>query len=228
VISTPNPSDENQPYLSADLRVFTGTPTHKPAPVPGGPTFATNDTSGAYGYITSLIPWLNKNYGDPTGIDPFDSSNNVIPSQADALNSDSSVTPFTRIGKKDYLNYNFAVARVRLKGSEGSTGAAQGVKVFFRLWGTQSADTNWNPSYTYLSQPDSSGNPGYPQAPSDNHTIPFFATENPDLGSSTSPEFGPNGVGVNNQTITILQGDSQWAYFGCFLDVYNTNLIVNG
>jgi hypothetical protein len=34
--------------------------------------------------------------------------------------------------------------------------------------------------------------------------------------------------GVNNQSIQIQQSDAQWAFFGCFLDVYDTSLSVNG
>jgi hypothetical protein len=121
---------------------------------------------------------------------------------------------------------------VRLKGSQGSAGAAAGVKVFFRIWGTQSADVGWDPSSTYLSHNDASNNPQWPLAPNDNHTVPFFATSaSPNFGSASDAEFATGGftnAGANNQTITILQGDSQWAYFGCFLDVNDSSRVVNG
>ena len=68
-----------------------------------------------------------------------------------------------------------------------------------------------------------SGNPHWPEAPSDNHTIPFFATSaQPNFTDANDPEFKTGGftsTGANNLTITIKQGDSQWAYFGCFLNV---------
>jgi hypothetical protein len=240
-----NPSDVNVPWLSEDLRVFTATPGAPPAsqyqyPVPGGPQFVEHsvggnyDVQGAYTYIQALLLHLNKNYGNPQGKDPFDPSEHVIPSQSGAYNGDSSVTPHTQVGGQSYNNYSFAIARVRLRGSVGSSGAATGVRVFFRLWQTQTADTDWQPSTTYLSHTDASGNPLWPLAPMDDHTIPFFATSNvPNFTDPTDPEFGATGftgTGVNNQTITIQPGqdDTQWSYFGCFLNVNDPNNVVNG
>ena len=215
----------NAPYLSADLRVFTATPSLDPHPVPGGPAFSSNSTTGAYAYIQALLTYLNQNFGDGGGADPSDPSQNVIPGQQDALLGDSSVTPYTTVLHGRDARYNFAVARVRLRGTKGSM--AEGVKVFFRLWATQTTDTSWNPSDTYLSQTDASGNPLWPLAPAGNHTIPFFATGNtPDFTDPNNPEYGASGV--NNQTITIAGDDPQWAYFGCFLNVYDQSLVVNG
>jgi hypothetical protein len=238
-----NPGQLNVPWLSEDLRVFTATPGAPPAtqnqfPVPGGPQFVENsvggafDFNGAYTYIQALLQYLNQNYGNPGGIDPFDPNSNVIPQQATEFTADSSVTPFTLIGFKAYNNYSFAIARVRLKGSQGPSGAATGVKVFFRIWGTQTADTGWDPTETYLSQNDGSGNPLWPLAPADDHTIPFFATSpQPNFTDPSDPEFQTGGftnTGANNLTITIEQGDSQWAYFGCYLNVNDPNVVVNG
>jgi hypothetical protein len=235
-----DPTKLTVPWLSEDLRVFTATPGAPSGqhPVPGGPTFAENsvggnfDFTGAYSYCQALLQYLNQNFGDPSGTDPFLPASNVIPQQADQLDADSTVTPFTTIGLNTYHNYSFAIARVRLKGSQGSAGAAAGVKVFFRIWGTQSADVGWDPSSTYLSHNDASNNPQWPLAPNDNHTVPFFATSaSPNFGSASDAEFATGGftnAGANNQTITILQGDSQWAYFGCFLDVNDSSRVVNG
>jgi hypothetical protein len=227
VLPAANPAAENAPWLSADLRVFTATPGVSLTPVTGAPAFGADSVSGAYSYIQALIGYLNGHYGNPSGVDPFDPSANVIPGQLTALTGDSSVTPTKTVGDRSYNNYNFAVARVRMRGTAGSAGAAADVKVFFRLWGTQTADTDWNPGYTYLSDTDASGNPLWPEAPSDNHTIPFFATGNtPDFTDPNNPEYGTNGI--NNQTITIEQGDSQWVYFGCFLNLYDESFTVNG
>jgi hypothetical protein len=238
-----NPANVNAPWLSQDLRVFTATPGAPPAsqnqyPVPGGPQFVEHsvggnyDIQGAYTYIKALLVHLNLVYGDPIKTDPFDPTQNVIPGQSGAYTGDSSVTPSTTVSGQNYNNYSFAIARVRLQGSPGSAGAAPGVRVFFRLWRTQTADTDWQPNYTYLSNNDPSGTPLWPEAPSDDHTIPFFATSNtPQFTSASDPEFGaggPTGTGYNNQTITIQQGDSQWAYFGCFLNVNDPNFVVNG
>jgi Listeria-Bacteroides repeat domain (List_Bact_rpt) len=227
VLPNPDPTKENAPYLSEDLRVFTATPSLNSTPVPGGPAFTDDSVNGAYGYAQALIGYLNATFGNPGGTDPFDPTANVIPGQQAALTGDSSVTPYTTKNGTNHNNYNFAIARVRLQGSQGSVGEADGVKVFFRLWQTQTADTDWNPGYTYLSHTDSSGNPLWPLAPSDIHTIPFFATANaPNFNDPNNPEFGTNGV--NNRTITINQSDKQWTYFGCFLNLYDDSFIVNG
>jgi hypothetical protein len=241
-----DPSDPTKltvPWLSEDLRVFTATPGASPAskyqyPVPGGPQFVESGTGGAfdfasaYAYLQALLQYLNQTYGDPSQIDPFDPNNNIIPQQQTEFTADSSVTPFSTIGGHNYNNYSFAIARVRLKGSQGSAGAATGVKVFFRLWATQTSDTAWDPTSTYLSHNDGSGNPQWPEAPSGNQTIPFFATSaQPDFTDPNDPEFQTGGftnTGANNLTITIEQGDSQWAYFGCFLNVNDSDVQVNG
>jgi hypothetical protein len=242
VSSATGPNNTAVPWLSEDLRVFTATPGAPPAsqyqyPVPGGPQFVENspgggfDFNGAYTYIQALLQHLNSTYGDPNGTDPFDPNNNIIPQQQTEFTADSSVTPSSSIGGNNYNNYSFGIARVRLKGTQGSSGAATGVKVFFRLWGTQTADTEWDPSYTYLSDDPTGLNPQYPVAPSDNHTIPFFATSaQPNFTDPNDPEFktgGYTGTGANNLTITIEQGDTQWAYFGSFLNVNDPSVIVN-
>jgi hypothetical protein len=232
------------PWLSEDLRVFTATPGATPAsqyqyPIPGGPQFIEHssgvgsfDFNSAYTYIQNLLIHLNQTYGSPQSIDPFDPTNNIIPQQSTEFTADSSVTPFSTIGGNNYNNYSFAIARVRLTGTQGSAGAATGVRVFFRLWGTQTADTAWDPSYTYLSDDSTGLNPHYPLAPSDNHTLPFFAASaQPTFSDPNDPEFqkgGFTGTGANNLTITIEQDDSQWSYFGCFLNVNDGSVSVNG
>jgi hypothetical protein len=229
-----DPNQNNEFYLSQDLRVFTATPCQagNSMPVPGGPVFATDDFDGAYTYIQSLLTYLNDNFNDPNGVDPFDPTNNVIPSQEGAYTGDSSVTPYSWFydsssdENESCRNYNFAIARVRLRGSQGVTGEAQNVKVFFRLWITQTFDTDYQPT-TYPSQLDASGLPQSPLPASDNHTFPFFATSNtPDFSNPNNQEYGTNGV--NNKTIIIESGDSVWTYFGCFLNFYDSSNVVNG
>ena len=232
MIAGASQGDENEWWLSQDLRVFTATPAKSEFPVTGGPKFANDSNTGAYEYLQALLSYLNKAYGDPSAGDPFATGSSIFPGQASAYTGDSSVEPLTiELGSfpeiEVYNNYNFAIARVRLRGSQGPAHKAEGVKVFFRLWGTQTADTDWDPSYSYLSHEDSGGNPLWPKAPSDSHTIPFFATSNsPDFNDPSNPEYGTNGV--NNREIEIEQGDEQWTYFGCFLNVYDPSFIVNG
>ena len=221
-----DPLAGNEFWLSRDLRVFTATPSLNSHPVAGGPAFATDSFTGAYAYVQNLLAWLNdQNNGFTTGAhDPF--TDGTVPQQGAALTGDSSVTPFTLTGFPFtvHRNYNFAIARVRLRGAAGAT--ADGVKVFFRMWSTQSADTDFQPGSTYRSRATG----GLPQSPlpaTDGHTFPFFATGNaPNLTNPANPEYGASGV--NNRSLAITSGDQAFAYFGVFLNVYDPAMTVNG
>jgi hypothetical protein len=210
----------NEPYLSQDLRVFNTVANS--VPFPGGPTFGADNIGGAYAYIQALLGYLNGTpaFTNPSGTDPF----SLLPNQQGEGQTDSSVAPF--VFKFSGLiptisnNYNFAIARVRLQGSSGS--AANNVRVFFRVFGSQSADTDYDPNGTYLSQPDAAGKPGTPQVGTGNTTIPFFATGN--LGSETDYQPG----GPNIQTLTIAAGDGLWWYYGCFLNFYDPVYQIGG
>ena len=218
-----DPTQDNVFYLSQDLRVFTATPALNNTPVPGGPIFGAESIPQAYIYIQQLIAYLNTNFADPAGVDPFDA---YLPGQGGALTGDSSVTPFTLSGFVVHANFNFALARVRLRGPAGEQ--AKDVRVFFRLWSTQTADTDFDPGGTYPSHLDASSLPDFPLPASDAHTMPFFATGNsPSPNDPNNPEYG-NG-GVNNRPIKIPSGvDSHWAYYGCFLNIYDPANAVNG
>ncbi|MDB6158492.1 MAG: hypothetical protein JWO04_2198 [Gammaproteobacteria bacterium] len=223
-----NPAQDNVFWLSQDLRVFTATPGINNAPVAGAPLFASDSFAGAYSYIQGVLGFLNNpanHFSDGTN-DPFTSG--VIPNQGGALTGDSSVSRFTfhAFPFQLFNNYNFAIARVRLRGTAGPAGEAKNAKVFFRMWSTQTADTGFDPNSTYLSHQDA-GNPHWPLPAPDSHTLPFFATgTSPNLNDPNNPEYGT--TGVNNQTITIQTGDNAWAYFGCFLNVYDPGNVVNG
>jgi hypothetical protein len=230
-----NDRSGNVPYLSQDLRVFTITPTadnQKFVNVPftfqgGNPTSL--DTAAGYAYIRNLIAWLNGNIGylKPGGFTPPDTNvsdplDTLLPDQNGALHGDSSVTPFTGPN----VNYNYAIARVRMKSSSGSA-PAPNVKVFFRLFTTQTFDTDFinsaatttsaDPNVTYSSS-GSLLNPSEPLPGTDGGgaingcSLPFFATGNFDNGPTDY-----NSPGVNNQTIP--GGEYTWAFFGCFLNV---------
>lgn len=234
-----NDSAGNVSYLSQDLRVFTITPTaNNQIPIgdattignvpftfqKGNPT--TLDTAAGYAYITGLITWLNKNFGylnssyAPPDTNLSDPLNTYLPQQDGALNGDSSVTPFTGPN----VNYNYAIARVRLKNSSGSPPASN-VKVFFRLFTTQTFDTDFinstatsaDPNITY---PPSGNNPSSPLPGTDSSgningcSLPFFATTNFDNNPTDY-----TGTTVNNQDIAVTNGDYAWAFYGCFLNV---------
>lgn len=219
-----DPAQNNVFWLSQDIRVFTAVPGQNAVTVAGGPAFGSDSVAGAFSYVQQLLAHLNSTYSNPAGTDPFAT---VLPSQAAALTADSSVTPFTFdfsniFNPHVYANYNFAIARVRLRGTAGPAGAAQNVRVFFRLWSTQSADTDYQPSSTYPSTSDAAGLPSSPLVGTDHHTIPFFATGN--LVGNTDYDVG----GINNQTVQITSGDSVWVYFGCFLNIYDAANVIDG
>jgi hypothetical protein len=229
-----DPQQDNVFYRSQDLRVFNFAPTVGSTPIDGVPfTFSPGgsptsfDSTAAYSYIRALISHFNTTYSDPTKTDPFDLNNPKLPGQDTVYSGDSTVTP-------EFLGvnvYNFALARVRLQGSPGST--ASPVRVFFRLFTTQTFDTDFvntpavatsisAPNVTYPSQPTSApDNPASPLPGTDTAgningcSLPYFAAaDQSDLGS------GP--TAVNNQSIVIPVGsDTVWAYFGCFLNVYD-------
>ncbi len=222
-----NADHSNLPYLSQDLRVFTVTPALNATPVPGVPAMADN-VAGAYSYIQNLLSRWNSStngFTNPNGPDPFTT---ILPGQGEANQGDSSVDPFTvQITGSPFPtnitvsnNYSFAVARVRLRGSAGSQ--AGNVRVFFRLWTTQTNDTDYDINGAYLSDPDLAGKPGSPRMGAGNTTIPLFATNN--FSSQTDYSTGPN-----LQTLTIPDHQDQlWWYFGCFLNLYDGANVING
>ena len=242
-----DPNQDNAFYLSQDLRVFTITPTTSgSAPVDGvqwsfqGGSPLNFDSAAAYQYIRDVLDHFNSAYSDPNGVDPFDVNNPRLPSQGDVYGGDSTVTPASvdfSLFPPIALDYNFAIARVRLQGSSGAAGQASNVKVFFRLFTTQTSDTDYintpsavsagDPNITYPSLP--TGSPDQPASPLpgtdgggtiNGCTLPYFAaTDQSDLAPG----------GDNNQTIIIPAGrDKTWAYFGCFLDVYDSSYQVGG
>jgi hypothetical protein len=225
-------SVQNPFYLSQDLRAFTVTPGIESRPVVGtqrfanAPTFDPNNQTfpEAYQYIQDLLVYMNKEYSDPTWVDPFSNPGSILPDQVDIYSQDSSVTPYVYgVSPDKWQNFNFALARVRLEAPAGTQ--VNNLRVFFRLCGTQTPDTDYNTSTYYPSYTDSSGTPVYPQSGPGLITVPFFATSNqPDLTVSATgdnPEYGPT-QGVNCKNITIQTGQtSLWVYFGCFLNLYD-------
>ncbi|WP_347986203.1 hypothetical protein [Methylomonas sp. AM2-LC] len=237
-----NANAGNPFYLSQDLRVFTITPTaNGQTPIgtvpfnftSGDPT--TLDTAAGYHYIQDLVDYFNNQIGyknssyvppDTNATDPLDG---LLPAQFGALLGDSTVTPFTGSN----VNYNFAIARVRLKGASGPGAAAKNVKVFFRAFTTQTFDTDYINTPTVISGSDpqltypSTGADNDPQSPLPGSfngvingcSLPFFVTRNFVDGPSDYDAAGPN-----NLTIEIPGGqDYTWAFFGCFLNVNDPN-----
>ena len=216
-----NPQQNNQPYLSQDLRVFSVAPAFNDTPINGAPRFTDHSFTGAFSWIQALLGYLNStpSFTNPAGDDAFA----LLPGQGDEGQTDSSVAPFALQFPNFAQNFNFAIARVRLRGSSGPTGAASNVRVFFRVFASQSPDTDFDPNGTYASTPDPAGHPGTPQPGAGQTTVPFFATAN----AASETDYQTNGV--NNQTLTIPAGrDQTYAYYGCFLNFYDPANTVGG
>lgn len=227
-----NPALGNTFWLSQDLRTMTLVPgkglnsfgtvaAGRPSLAPANNTSL--DTAAAFQYTQSLITYLNSNYSDPTGTDPFA----TLPDNGTAFTDASSVSEYTLdlsnpFDPKTWQNYCFAIARVRLKGVPGSSGPANDVKVFFRLWKSQTPDTNFG-NNSYPSATDAGGFPGTPLAPADNNTIPMFAS------GKYSSNNDYSGTTINNRTLQVTTTDYVWAYYACYLNLYdNSNVYNNG
>jgi hypothetical protein len=215
-----NPSANNVFYLSQDLNIFTVTPGADNSLVSIGGTpvvFQTADPttrndSDAQNYIVNLLKAMNADTTlvnlAPQG-DPFAG----FPSQYVA-SGDSSVTPTSSgPGNQTFVNYNFAVARVRL--IEPASATPPTVKTFFRLFITQTSDTDYDPPTSYASLMDASNLPSEPLPAPDGETVPFFA------GGSSAIDYAPGGP--NNRTISVGSGGTS-AYFGCYLNVYDPSI----
>jgi hypothetical protein len=227
--SNTNPTLGNQPYLSQDLRVFSAAQAFNNTPFPGGPTFQTDSFDGAYQYIRGLVAYLNTtaSFTNPAGDDPFAQ----LPDQNDEGQTDSSVSPFAfqfepgQIFPTFANNYTFALARVRMQGATGD--ASENVRVFFRVFTSQTPDTDFNTSTTYVSATDSNGKPGTPLPGTGQTTLPCFATGN--AGTETDYQTGGSNIGTNIQTLTIPAGrDQLYQYYGCFLNFYDPTNTIGG
>ena len=209
------------PYLSQDLRVFSVIAGQ--APLSGAPAF----TSDAYTSIQNFIQHLN---GSSTYIQPFPPSAtdplDNLPGQTGFETADSSVTPTDSSGN---TAYNFAIAKVRLRGT--ALDQAVNCRVFFRLFVAESCDTDFQPSTTYKSTQGASGSgadaghPVFPVAsavtadPSGQtlQTIPYFATD-----INGTHDYDGSNLNANIRSPQIPAGQDQvWAYYGCFLDIYD-------
>ncbi len=219
---------ENAFWLSQDLRVFTVTPGVNASPIDGAiklnvPDNTSYHTAQAYTYIQQLIGHLNSTYNNPSKTDPF----SLFPDQTNALSGDSSVTPTVPnpadLGGAPFVNYNFAVARVRLTAAAGaSTGLP--VKVFFRLFAAETSDTDYQPGLTYPSN-FVGGLPESPEIGVNNVTIPFFATGNYE-SAPVNTDYSTSSV--NNQPISTGTLTSVWAYYGCYLNLYADDSTIGG
>jgi hypothetical protein len=209
-----DPTNPTQPsWLSFDLRFLT-------VKVPSGKTAGRfgaslgTDPSGAPGFIAQVIQNLNTN-------------TNLSGDSFDNLTQDeeSSALEFLQQDNSGNAAFNFALARVRLR---GKTPGAQAIatRVFFRLFQAQTTSSDYNTGTTYRLasdgvhnghkipllgvQNDQNGVPEYV-------TIPCFATARNNL---TQPANMADMTDPPNvQTINVVPDVEVDTYFGCWLDV---------
>jgi hypothetical protein len=210
-----NPADAAQPvWLSFDLRFFK-------VAVPSGGTASrfgaqmTASPGDAPAFIASAIQNLTAG-GGSVGSDSFT-----------ALSQDegASALEFLQQDSAGNFVFNFAVARVRLRGKTAGAQAAS-VRVFFRLLQAQSTATSFNEATAYRVasdgvlnghkipllgvQNDSSGTPEYV-------TVPCFASERINLNGPAS--MAGQDDPPNVQTITVNPGAEVDTFFGSWLDI---------
>jgi hypothetical protein len=199
-----NPNVNNPFYLSQDLSVFSAVGGQSVTLMDGTTQvpFTTSGPNPAQTFMQNLLKQMDLTSGHASGTDdPF----KHFPTTT-ANDGDSSVRPTVN----GATNYNFAVARVRNNG----TSDANLVRVFFRLFLTQTNDTDYQPTTSYASSPDPKALPGEPQPAPDGSSTPFYAT------GSANGDYNQGGVGQGGANVkTIPAGESR--YFGCFLDVYS-------
>jgi hypothetical protein len=201
-------------WLSFDLRFFkmtvppNGTASRFNAKITGA--------GDAAAFIAKVIHNLTHNLA---GTDGFQSGL--------TQDQDASALEFHQQDTSGNYVFNFAVARVRLRGSKAAT--AHTVRVFFRLFQAQNTASDFNPSaatgtYRFASdnvsyghkiallgvQNDAKGKPEYV-------TIPCFASPRINLNGPadmTAQVDSPNAYDI--KTTPGVESDS---YFGCWLDI---------
>ena len=214
-----DPSQDNQPYLSQDLRVFSAAPAINNVPFPGAPAFSTDSVGGATPTLTHCSATSTAIAASPT---PTAQTRShccqisrarvipICPSCPSPLTSTilcSRPSPTTTTSPSPECA---CTARPVHQARRTKCGCSSGCS------GPRATTPTSTPNGTYLSQADAAGHPGTPLPGAGDTTIPFFATGN--AASETDYQTG----GPNIHTLTIPTGqDSLWWYFGCFLNFYD-------
>jgi hypothetical protein len=205
-------------WLSYDLRIFTVTAgqAHNMFSVP-----SPADAGHAVSYIRQVLDNLNH----PSQITNGDTFDNAL-----VQNEDSSAIPWLPSQGSDPAQFAFAIARVRIKSSITETVGP--VRVFFRLFRAASTVTSFAEVGT------GAGTYRWGSNGTSGHKIPLLGVENVSgsLEYVTVPCFATDRVnlngpaGMNTQTdppnavqISTSAGAEVDTYFGCWLDVNQTN-----
>jgi hypothetical protein len=215
----PNPYEIDGPtsWLSVDLQVFH---LAEGGSLPSTPGIVCD--AGPSDFITRLLANTGGGYNDPAlaraPSHPFDVD---LLAHADT----STVTTAGTIGFIPV--YNFAVARVRYRAL--STPAA-GVRCFFRLFNCSTISTEFQPTSTYLT-----GGLGGSKVPllgvvnDEVMSIPCFASDRVDPTNVNGLNAQPDPVNVGPVGESIPpdgSGAEVQVYFGCWLDINQTALVL--
>jgi hypothetical protein len=205
----PSAPAEYPSWLSFDLRFFkVGVPNTPGATASRFGATMTSDPAGATGFIATAIAKLTAGTAGET---------------FDGLSEDeeSTTIEFLRQDSSGNWVFNFAVARLRLKGNTPGAKAKK-VRVFFRLFNAQTTATNFDTgtAYRYSSDGQLFGVTVPLLGVQNNEyvTIPCFATSRVNLTSPTSMTAQPEDT-PNAYTIDVNPGVEVDSFFGCWLDV---------
>ncbi len=208
-----NPSDpaEYPSWLSFDLRFFkVAVPNTSGATASRFGATMSNNPADAPAFIAKAIANLTAGGGSVAG-DTFDN-----------LSEDEDSTSIEFLPQDASGNYvfNFAVARVRLKGN--TPGAkAQNCRVFFRLFQAATTATYFDTSTTYRYWSDGHlFGTAIPLLGIQNNeyvTIPCFAT--PRVNLTTQVNMNTQLDPPNAYTINVNPGVEVDSFYGCWLDV---------
>ena len=218
-------------WLSEDIRVFYA---EEGSTLFGAP--ALGNTPAA---ALSFIQWIITNLSGPNGVGPNgDSFENTL--STSELSSVLSLLPTTSPPSGPPQNiYNFAIARVRLNGTAMAE-KAKTVRVFFRLFQAPSTTTPYQ-------APGAAAGVSSPTGPyrqwsdglTDGQKIPLLGISSDGTEYVTVPCFASQRVantgpttnmttqqdGPNVQTLTPVAGSTVYAYFGCWLDTNQSDLL---
>lgn len=220
LIKQPNPFilHGDPPWLSVDLRVFVVNAGKSRFGVDMG-----NSASDAPGFIQDVMKALN----DGNGVAGGESFGNLPDTQ------EASALHLTPTDSSGYKVFNFALARVRYRGSIG----AEAVRVFFRLLSTQSTGTAYDipsgsthpmtGSYRFWSDGTFNGTKiPLPGVQGSNYvTIPCFALPRVDTTTTSMTvqedsrtDSSGNVFGNVQRIAPNSDGSEVDTFFGCWLD----------
>ena len=222
-----DPAQNNQPYLSQDLRVFRAAPAINSTPFPGGPTFATDSVGGRlqlHPGAARLPERHDRRSPIPAGTDPF----SLLPDQQGEGQTDTSVAPFVlKPGFPPAFanNYNFAIARVRLRGSSGPRGRGERrAGVLPRLREPERRHGLRPERDLRVARRTRPSKPGTPLPGRRRHHRAVLRHR-----QRRHPRPTISQAGRTSSTLTIPTGqDDLWWYYGCFLNFYDPANQVDG